>query len=308
MACGSNASFRIETEWVLRRKKVVPRISSVWLTSRWSSSYWITSDQSEQVISSFTWKHCRILLHSFSLRNGHRTQDLFLCIFQWWWLWKKTTRVWNYLSQNLVVRKSQVLFTAIVCDHALEQENRQLKGVGGLEGITRLPSTRTKWFQILDEIRRSVCLVPDHRKTRHYQDTPHSMSVNHSMTKKVVDFLCICDPFTRDFDFLTTILSHKVAPTDVTAALLKASENGKAALQKYANERIESWSRSPWDVLHRQRLKTFKDLSKKCVITVNGKKMNISNSADFTSCLLLAEQTDANLDLNTIMTNYELSM
>lgn len=67
---------------------------------------------------------------------------------------KQNPCVWEYLTKHWVVRKSQIAFTAIGCDHALEHVNRVLKGEGGLVGITRNASARTRHFLIQDEIFR----------------------------------------------------------------------------------------------------------------------------------------------------------
>lgn len=152
-------------------------------------------------------------------------------------------RVWEYFSTSWVVRKSQTPFTEIGCDHALEQINRKLKGEGGLIGITRSPSARTKFFLIQDEILRikqEVLKAPRRKELgRHYRDSHPTTATNHTMTERMVNVLKINNSF------------------------YSGSDTERAALIKYQQERIKSATRSPWDVLHRLPTKSFRDAFKK---------------------------------------------
>ena len=50
------------------------------------------------------------------------------------------TDSWNYLEKNFAISKSQIPFTSIGSDHALEQENKVMKVTGGVKGLTQNPS------------------------------------------------------------------------------------------------------------------------------------------------------------------------
>ena len=45
-------------------------------------------------------------------------------------------KTWDFLSENFSVNKSNVPFCALGTDHALEQENKNMKVLGGITGIT----------------------------------------------------------------------------------------------------------------------------------------------------------------------------
>ena len=47
---------------------------------------------------------------------------------------------WNYLEESFAISKSQIPFTSIGSDHALEQENKVMKVTGGVKGLTQNPS------------------------------------------------------------------------------------------------------------------------------------------------------------------------
>ena len=56
------------------------------------------------------------------------------------------------METNSCVRKSEVSFTSIGVDHALEQENSRLKVFGGIRGITQKPATLMKFFLVSPEL------------------------------------------------------------------------------------------------------------------------------------------------------------
>ena len=49
--------------------------------------------------------------------------------------------MWDYLKENFSVGKSEVLFTSMGSDHAVEQENKNLKVSGRITGLTQMPLT-----------------------------------------------------------------------------------------------------------------------------------------------------------------------
>ena len=222
----------------------------------------------------------------------------------------KNPRVWMYLEKHWVVRKSLVPFTSLGCDHALEQVNRVLKGDGGLVGITKNPSTRTKFFLIQDELLAIKVKSFGRSATvsKHHKDSPAVTKNTHEMTKQVASLLRQHNPFTRDKAQLTTVLSRKVAPDEIVNALTRIEETGKEALLEYEEGRIRTAQKSPWEVLHRLPTMTFKTLGKKAKVSIGGKQVIVTGSSDFTRRLLLALQLDSSLDLASIISSYELSL
>lgn len=90
----------------------------------------------------------------FALKRSSYARFIPIYVSMMLMLKDENPRVWEYLSTSWVVQKTQTPFTVIGCDHALERVNRKLKGEGGLIGITRNPSVRTKFFLIQDELLR----------------------------------------------------------------------------------------------------------------------------------------------------------
>jgi len=89
--------------------------------------------------------------------------------------------------------------------------------------------------------------------------------------------------------------------------LLQAEDHDRAALEKFQQERLETDIGSPWDILHRLLMKTFKDLAKKTKVEVAVAKMAVTGSVVFTKRVLLAVRRNASLGVRELMTKYELS-
>ena len=87
----------------------------------------------------------------------------------------ESPHIWNYFLQGgFTVKKSDIPFTSLGADHAGEQQNKILKIVGGLIGITKNEQARTRYFsvapiaQLSNQLKNMVSisspLSPLHRK------------------------------------------------------------------------------------------------------------------------------------------------
>lgn len=142
---------------------------------------------------------------------------------------------------------------------------------------------------------------------KHHRDSPSLTMKHQEMIQKVMQIAGDNNPFSYASESLTTLLSQKVVPPEIEKSLLQAEDHERATLLKFQQERLETDFGSPWDVLHRLPVKTFKNLVKKTIVAVAGEKMAVAGSTDFTRRVLLAVQMNANLDVRELMINYELS-
>ena len=155
---------------------------------------------------------------------------------------------------------------------------------------------------------RPTLRTPRSKEEKHHRDRCPTTATNHTMTEKVVNVLKTNSPFSRGSETLVTLLSDKIIPHEITSGILKAEDTGRAGMVKYQEERIQSSTRSPWDVLHRLPTKTFRDACKKARVTLGGRQVGMAGTDDFSRHLLLAVQRNANLDLRSIISTYELSL
>ena len=60
---------------------------------------------------------------------------------------------WDLFKQgNFSVNKTKVAFSAIGCDHAMEQQNRAMKVLGGIKGIANNVLALEQYFLLIPEI------------------------------------------------------------------------------------------------------------------------------------------------------------
>ena len=87
-------------------------------------------------------------------------------------------QTWEYLKDNFSKSKSEILFTSIGSDHAMEQENKNLKVRGGVIGLTQKPSALYHFcltVPILNALSDEYCKKCDiqhcSKRKSHYQLT-----------------------------------------------------------------------------------------------------------------------------------------
>ena len=84
---------------------------------------------------------------------------------------------WNYLKNNFSINKSGITFCSLGSDHALEQENRTLKVLGGIKGLGQNPCALYRICLIapsLNDISNAFCEefnIKTSSKEAHYQLT-----------------------------------------------------------------------------------------------------------------------------------------
>ena len=79
-------------------------------------------------------------------------------------------------SGNFSVNKSEVIFLTIGADHALEQENRVAKVIGGIKAIDNDENARSDYFLTAAEMRNiveSFCTNLDEKKARKREEHYH---------------------------------------------------------------------------------------------------------------------------------------
>ena len=62
-------------------------------------------------------------------------------------LQEKDPDFWQFFSSaNFSVNKTKILYSAIVADHALQQDNRKMIVLGGIEGIGNNQAAQDQYF------------------------------------------------------------------------------------------------------------------------------------------------------------------
>eukprot|EP00794_Sanderia_malayensis_P013186 gene13186-14534_t len=110
---------------------------------------------------------------------------------------------WEQLSTaGFCVKKNQVPFTSIGVDHALEQEKRRMKALGGVKGLTQNHDQLTQFCLIAPELvtlsAQIECvsgMVQSSRKKNH-EISPKLLLRQEDNIRKLRDILSLSNPFT----------------------------------------------------------------------------------------------------------------
>ena len=111
---------------------------------------------------------------------------------------------------------------------ALEQVNRAMEVMGGLEAITQRPNTLAKYFLAAHDLAR---LAPEaeqmtdfsQAKSSHPHDQSNTITTRHEVTIKKLS----TSPFTFKNKYLIKISTKCVVPSDITKDILGNDQFGK---------------------------------------------------------------------------------
>lgn len=125
---------------------------------------------------------------------------------------EKDVKTWQILEEHFSMIKSSVPFSAIGADHALEQQNRAMKVLGGIKGSANNQNALDEYFMtagemslILDQFAAHYNLRDAPNVTEHYQLTGSKnkrISENTGKLTKVLDSHYVC--------FESTEVSHNI--------------------------------------------------------------------------------------------------
>ena len=158
-------------------------------------------------------------------------------------------QTWECLSNgNFTVSKSDICFTSIGVDHALEQENKRLKVYGGIKGLTNVNnmSALNKFMLIEPEI-NDICNVVDKilsyintlPRIKHHES---SASKNKRVTKNVNKLQKFMNSFDINFENgqkLHNVITKAIIPDSYTNEIISNGEEGQKMYKNFVKERIE---------------------------------------------------------------------
>ena len=181
---------------------------------------------------------------------------------------------WDYLEKNFAIAKSNIPFTAIGSDHAMEQENKVLKVTGGIKGLTQHASALNRFClvsPIISSLSEEFCtkqhLNNEHRK-QHYQLSGSTCSRISSNVVKLLDLMNEFDVTFGQSDSVYNLVSKAVLPSQ---EILQHIQIGSKHYQEFIDERLTG-EKSLWQPLKRVNLPTFKSF-KKSVRKIVGDKV-----------------------------------
>eukprot|EP00794_Sanderia_malayensis_P008546 gene8546-9457_t len=163
--------------------------------------------------------------------------------------------------------KNQVPFTSIGVDHALEQENRRMKVLGGVKGLTQNHDQLTQFCLIAPELARLSAeiecvsgMVQSSRK-KHHEISPKLLLRQEDNIRKLRDTLSLSNPFTSESSDLHNIFAKSVMPEAVKDDVLSSDDRGREAYEEFVNMRIKGTVRI-WDKMTKLKLKKCSSAAK----------------------------------------------
>ena len=171
---------------------------------------------------------------------------------------------WKALEDgDFCVTKSSIPFCSIGPDHGIEQENRTMKVIGGITGITQKEATLDKFFLIAPELARLVNEFGEfngvsikQERTKHHDlvgTARNRIFRNAEKMKNII--LSQGNPFTVHQDEIVNLMTKAVMKDEVKVSIINKDQIGQEAFEQFVNERINSDAKFFWDPMKKTVLK-----------------------------------------------------
>ena len=177
--------------------------------------------------------------------------------------------LWEYLKQgNFLVNKIRIPFSAIGADHGIEHENRAMKVMGGIKGITNNKEALYRFALVTPEINlmvREFCRIyglENKSRDEHYQ---LSGSASEALTENVRKLSETFEKFSVSFeesDNVLNLVTKAVLPDKSEKDVLERDKEGEAMLATFSTEWLAG-DKSIWEKMSKRNLLTFKSSSDK---------------------------------------------
>ena len=181
--------------------------------------------------------------------------------------------VWKYFLQgNFSVQKSNIVGTAIGCDHAGEQVNCEDKSRGGLKGISRNDNSRTRHYlaapvisKITEQLLEQGQVNKRSTRTHHQVSKPYVDRQN----DRILKLLTVLQHHDlglakEECSSIKNLITDNVFEADVAQAVVNCEQVGNEIYDQMVLERLQPGSTiGVFDPIKKVQLKTFKQASKK---------------------------------------------
>ena len=155
-------------------------------------------------------------------------------------------------------------FSAIGADHALEQQNRAMKVLGGIKGIANSQTALDEYFMTAGELSLLLDQFSDHydlhnnslKRKQHYQLSGSKNQRITDNTEKLTETLNHHNISFNSTESLYNVITNKVMPKDHAMKFLNAVYTGKDKYDLFIKERLIV-EKSIWDTITKEKIPTF---------------------------------------------------
>ena len=221
---------------------------------------------------------------------------------------------WLYLKENFSINKRGLPFTAIGSDHALEQDNKNLKITGGIKGLLQNSSALNRYcliapiLNLLSKEFYTTFNATTSNTKKHYQLTGSYLSRLCENTNKLLETM---EEFNVSFDPCTcvfNVITNAVLPESAANELLNHQKIGKEMYNEFVVNRFNGET-SIWAPLKKRNLRCFKtELTRKIQTKAEGKIITLKEENSLLTRFLIASRKRPEIDLEFCLGNYEFAV
>ena len=252
---------------------------------------------------------------AFDMLNYARMTPVYLS--QMYALRKNDETTWNILNNgHFSVNKTIVPFSAIGADHGIEQENRALKVLGGIKGLSNCQHALSDYFLTAAELGNIVEDFCDkfslkdkqyRKRDEHYQLTGSKRKRINENIEKILSVFTDHNVSFESCNTVYNIVTKKILPSQFATKFLAAKSIGKQRYKNFVQERLIG-NTSIWELLGKEKLPTFSDNSKFVTINVNKQLIQVREERKLMTRLLIASRSRPDIDLPSKIGAYEFSV
>ena len=211
------------------------------------------------------------------------------------------------------VNKNAVPFSALGTDHALEQENKRMKILGGITGIANNATTLNNYFlvsPILNNIANSFCQMFCNTKTvcqTHYQ--MHG-STNKRYTDNISKLTQVLQNHNVSFENnedLYNLVSKVVLPAHFADKLIGSEKIGYELYSKFKTDRLQGET-SIWKPLVKTKLPTFAKALASTEMKIADTVVRLKEEKQLLTKFIIAARSRDDIDLPGYFGNHEFSV
>ena len=178
-------------------------------------------------------------------------------------LFSKHFDVYNHFQEGcFTVHKTSRRFSFIALDHAHVQVNAEVKGDGGVVGLTENPTALRRWMVAGPEIARMIQeFEGDNSTTDEYDHHEQKKGIQNAFAKDVVNTISsfeeMGNPFKEEGPHLMALHTRDIMDNSVISTVKKARKLGEDQLNAFLKERPIDRSKPVSDPLKRNNLPTL---------------------------------------------------
>ena len=223
---------------------------------------------------------------------------------------------WKALEDgDFCVTKSSIPFCSIGPDHEIEQENRTMKVIGGITGITQKEATLDNVFLIAPELARLVNEFGEfngvsikQERTKHHDLVGTARNrIFHNAEKMKNIILSQGNPFTVHQDEIVSLMTKALMKDEVKVSIINRDQIGQEAFEQFVNERINSDAKFFWDPMKKLSLKLFRNSSKRVKTKIGEKVTELREERNLLARFLIIMRSRPEIDMKVAIGQYEFS-